>query len=628
MVMVTEELDINDAAMLLLKPDGVVARNEDWLFGTNNPFTNFAVDIYYVDVPITCYQGITMGSNEVDLLKKIPKDHHIETVYLKPLEEIEDSFDRWFHYRHSDMFGNEFCMEETQSMEEKAVSLGVLMIIEAEDSTLPLQSSSIVRASISNALENASLMETSVRTSFKEDGYEIVFLLKEGYAITRVWPEQEYCAFDLLLWSSTEKQEMAKAELVAAVGSTSVSWYRIVTGGMLSAGEDKSHVGPYINVSCGDRDHARDDSVEHTPTEQSTIDTVLTESASLMQNSSVLVLCGDSSSPCSSLKLLANSFDIIPVWSCPNLAGSSKEALQDMIDCERETLQTIEASNDIGGIVIDPVAPRVMGQILHKILANKRVRSHLLTENHVVLAISPSTDSAWRRALVDRFRTDFLRYGPAYRADVVFHNTSLQLQAFSSGDNYFYSNLMDVLASIEYKTGMVATVRNVMNGVSNYVPNFAPTKTASFNDYNYSAPLTQWQCQHQLGKQTLLQFKASEKLFITPLREALQDALFELKLGRDNIDDIFMEVHDSIGCVIVGSWLQGSVVLNWDGKDHVSINLFTLRSDHRRFEELITREMGHQLNLTTRDEMPRGIGRVVNFQEDLESSAKIPHWAK
>jgi hypothetical protein len=56
MLKVTDELDFMDAAMLLLKPDGVIARNEDWDFGTAKPFSDYAVDLFYVDVPIICHQ--------------------------------------------------------------------------------------------------------------------------------------------------------------------------------------------------------------------------------------------------------------------------------------------------------------------------------------------------------------------------------------------------------------------------------------------------------------------------------------------------------------------------------------------------------------------------------------------
>ena len=73
MLNVTEELDINDAAMLLVKSDGVVVRNEDWNFGTSKPFAKYTVDLYYVDVPMTCHQGLTMASNGVDFLSTTPR---------------------------------------------------------------------------------------------------------------------------------------------------------------------------------------------------------------------------------------------------------------------------------------------------------------------------------------------------------------------------------------------------------------------------------------------------------------------------------------------------------------------------------------------------------------------------
>ena len=63
MIKVAGDIPITEAAMLLLKPDGVIARNEDWEFGSAKPFSKYTVDLYYVDVPVFCYQQVTMGSN-------------------------------------------------------------------------------------------------------------------------------------------------------------------------------------------------------------------------------------------------------------------------------------------------------------------------------------------------------------------------------------------------------------------------------------------------------------------------------------------------------------------------------------------------------------------------------------
>ena len=50
--------------------------------------------------------------------------------------------------------------------------------------------------------------------------------------MVRSWPERNYIAFDLMLWSSLDKLDEAMDGLANAVGAESTSSYRIITGGM------------------------------------------------------------------------------------------------------------------------------------------------------------------------------------------------------------------------------------------------------------------------------------------------------------------------------------------------------------------------------------------------------------
>jgi len=632
---VTDNLDINDAAMLLLKPDGVAARNEDWNFGTTEPFAKYTVDLFYVDVPITCHQGITISSNGVDFLNKAPKDHHVETLYLRPVDEVEDRYDIWYNYKkikeHTTALCEEPSMVETALVEKVASNLGVLMVIEAEDVSVRLQSSSAVQAIISKALAHSDLTQTSVQLSPKDEGYELFFILEEGYVVARTWPQQKYCAFDLTLWRTIDKQEMAKTQLVAAVGSSSVSSYRIVTGGMYGIKDDKSNVGPRVNATC-DKDAVDTPYQDVVSVEQSAIDTILSESAGMIEGSSVLVLCGNASRTCSSLEMLTKKeLEVIPVWTWPSLTQDGDVSQDMMIDCERDILgslhEMVEENGKLSGIVIDPQAPLVMGQILHKILSNSRVRREILTENHVVLSVSAAdpSDALWRRALLDRFRTNFSRHCPSYQAEVSFEKTNLELGVFSSNNGGFYSALMGAIRSIEENTGLHADVQTIKNGINNYVADFEPTTTASHDDYNQTSALEQWRSQQSLAEQAVFQFAAhyeSTALTTTALEEAMHNAIFRMSVGDDGFD---IKVHNNVGngCIIVGFWALGSAILTWNGRQDVSVNLVT-DQDHYQFAKTFQKQS--RLHMTAHDEMPRGIGRVVNFLSDYLGTA-FPHWA-
>lgn len=58
---VNQELTMLDAAMLLMKPEGIIIKNEDQGFvpGSTNHRTNYAVDLVFHDVPHYCLQVST-----------------------------------------------------------------------------------------------------------------------------------------------------------------------------------------------------------------------------------------------------------------------------------------------------------------------------------------------------------------------------------------------------------------------------------------------------------------------------------------------------------------------------------------------------------------------------------------
>jgi hypothetical protein len=66
----------------------------------------------------------------------------------------------------------------------------------------------------------------------------------------------------------------------------------------------------------------------------------------------------------------------------------------------------------------------------------------------------------------------------------------------------------------------------------------------------------------------------------------------------------------------------------WDGRNHVDVNLFTYVEDIEIGDDFVTNFLLVIPSFTTmlRDEQPRGTGRNVAYQRDLEGNAE-PHWA-
>ena len=609
-LMVTKDLSVMDVAVLLAKPDGVIARNEDFVRRRNVDFAKYTVDLEYHDVPILCQQSITMGSNAIDFLRATPKNLEVDSVYLKTRQ---DSFDGWYNYRTN---VNRKCHQQKADSENKdtdeAIKLGLLTILELEDTASATDSPETLKTSVSQVLKKVGLNEVSVTASpskdKKKDKNTLVFILQEGYVVARTWPHIRYCAMDILLWSNYDKQDAVEAELIAALGSmggqSSVSSYRIVTGGMhgvdISTGES-SKVGPSLLASC---ESSGEDS-QVTAAEQRIINAVLLEMISLAQDHEpvIAVICGEKSSRCKSLDALSkNRKRIIPVWACAEL----DESLDGLFACESEVLSTLSesvAGRKLSVIVVDPDAPRAMGQILHKMLSSNKARKKLLSQSYVVL--TPTTDllsQSWHKALLERFRTEFAQFSPSYRTDVFFNTTTFELGIFSTGDATFYSHLADVITSIDKQTGLVSEVRNVQDGIINYIADFEPSKVVKLSDYKLGPSLEQWSTQSPLGHQTIFQFEiqppktplaAGEKVLINldenvwtgtwnpgrvvgEMDDGTYDVMFEnrgnwvkINMERDLLRKFVTDTEESTSPIAAGervlirqggTWYQGSVV--------------------------------------------------------------------
>jgi S-adenosylmethionine/arginine decarboxylase-like enzyme len=635
---VTEELGFMDAAMLLVKEDGVIARNEDWEFHTSEPFTDYTVDLFYVDVPLIAHQGITLGSNTVDFVTQPLKDHGVETIYMKPVEQDgEDRFDKWYNYRKSSNHTAKLCPEPGSSgdkpllTEELRSRLGILIAIEAEDVSVPLQSSTDLQAAIREALKAIGVTETAVQLSPEreedDDGYEIVIVLQEGYLVARAWAKHKYCAFDLMLWSNTDKLEIAKAALVDSVGSKSVSSYRIVMGGMSGVtSNEESRVGPRVAKSCDkEEDVAKEDTAAM---EKSTIEAILTETATLIQDgATILVLCGEESDrPCSSFELLkeGSSTNVIPLYTCPDL-----DTTENMLECETRLLENLEEAlgNDkIGCLVIDSEAPRAIGQIVHHIFDNTRQRRRLLADSHVVVSLSAdSSNSGWHKALLDRFRTDMVIFDPAYRADVALDD--VELGVFSSGDSRFYTHLTDAMTRVQDKTGVTAEIQDVTNGINNYIAGFVPSKTFTHDDYDDTASLQQWNSQQPLGDQTVSQYTTEEPLSAKAIKPAFEYALYKVAGGNDRL---YLDVYNvGTGCVIVAFWSHGSAVLTFDGNSYMSVNIFSTHG-HGKFTKAFEKKISDMSltmmklpeNVFWRENQSRQNSRLKKKRRECPSQSK------
>ena len=552
-LMVTKDLSLMDVAVMLAKPDGVIARNEDFVRGRNVDFVKYTVDIEYHDVPILCQQSITMGSNQIDFLKKTPKNLDVDTVYLKT--RGNGHFDGWYNYRTNEDLVNTDChKEETEAVESADTTerrLGVLTILDLEEVNILVDSFETMKTRISKALQRAGVEEKYVvlspTNSTSPGKNTMIFILQEGYVAVRAWPNHNYCAFDILLWSSQEKQSAVEAEVIAALagndGRSVSSSYRIVTGGMYGVAiskEDAAKVGPSSpELLCESTTGAIHEG--SSTAGQSIIDDLLLDMLPLIRVSDpvVVVVCGEESSPCKSLEVLSKTnkvAKVLPVRACSALKDRTNSSSPSMYTCETEILRSLKeslAGEKISGLVLDQGAPHAVGRIMHKIFSSAINRKKLLEDHYAILAPSSyDTESSWRKTLLERFRTDFAQFSPAYRADVQFNGTTLELGIFSTGDVSFYKHLADMVETIERSTGLYSVIRDVKDGITNYIADFEPSKFVALSDYDLGPAREQWAAQTPLGQQTFFQFE-------------IQAPLKALSVGENVLanlaEDVFLE---------------------------------------------------------------------------------------
>ncbi|KAL7564611.1 hypothetical protein ACA910_017953 [Epithemia clementina (nom. ined.)] len=540
-----------DYMMKLLKPDGVMARQEDFLERNVVDFAKYTVDLDISGLLHLCQQSITLGSNGIDFTRKKPVDHNIDTIVYKAPGSIGYHYtDIWSSFRRNNrqartsncVDSGDLQLTETEpKLDTVQRSFGVLVVVEAENVTIAsLEDPKIVHSVVEEALEESGFTNISAVQSFSANKTDtmthvFIFVMKEGYVVARTWPENNYIALDLHLWNHVAKHEAAVAKLMAAFGAEeSKSSFKITTGGMYGSGygDAKGKIARPTKTSPCSNDWNATTPVTAGPAESYHLDSVLHEMTTLTQTSEpmLVVVCPTDTSACPSLDSLrstARDSVINRVYAIHFCSNGSEES-QDLTICEQATRQNLlhqvsVMAKKIDGIVIDPNAPREMGQIVHKIFNNTVLRMELLAEKFVVLAptsaMETNADSNWRTALLERFRTDIVIFNPVFHAkvDLIDNHTPskvFELGIFSAGNEQFYARLLDIFTSIEANTHsrLSLELRNSKVGLMSHVPDFVPQFVASPADYTLEASYEQWSKQHPVGRQTVYQLEIAPKV--------------------------------------------------------------------------------------------------------------------
>ncbi|CAB9519730.1 Putrescine N-methyltransferase [Seminavis robusta] len=712
---VTDGLDIFGALALLLKPEGIIVKNEVYLEKFASLF-DYTMQANLYGTPVVCSQVMVYGSYENDFLKRKPINHHVDTLLADQREDMTSEYGLWHDYRNSTGRSIDHCKEMDETKDEpinQTSSPGIIMVVEAEETSDLVAHPIHLTAAIIEAMKEAGFSPVSDTAREADPSDEksrgvISVVLKEGYITARTWPNRKYCAFDIHLWSKFEKHGELKTALITAVGTPerASSSYRIVAGGMLGVAswkEDEKNRGPRQRDSACSGNHS-DDTGGTRHVGQAVLGTILQESVELIgrSNISVAIVCGFENEKCESLEVASNVESIgsvIPLWACPQLEGLDRDdesGIACLRRCRADTFDTLEAATEeneaLRLVVVDPGAPFAMGQVVVKLFSDENHREVLLADSGLVVATMQTEEDSWRRALIDRFRHDIIVNDPVFRAQAFFNDSvsGIELGIASYGDVDFIPHFKMAVAEIEEKTNLAADIRNIQGGLFNYQPDFDP-RFFYPKDYDQTSPLDQWMSQKPLGFQTLFQLELQPwnkytkdgdrvsvyyeetdqwipgvllkkeakgdanddqelfnvkfddgdygydvhpmymraeilpKLSLKKVQRACSNALKSIKVTQVTREDF---EHLGKGLVITASWVGGDATVLWDGSQHIDINLFTYKETVEVAERFVQsfRAKLPAWGIALRDEQPRGTGRVVNFQSDLQAIDR-PHWA-
>ena len=658
---VSDHLDMLQALALLLRPEGIMIKNEWTYLDKMSTLFKYTARLNMQDVPIMCDQALTMGSQTVDFLNRRPVEHDIKRRLLGPQVGIEDRFNMFHDYQDNVLETDGTCgpLDEAASDIEGDSGAGVLMVLNAEDTTVPLTPFRAIETSIKDSLKGLGFeLLSSSLSELGAGGSAATLILREGYITVRTWPEQNYAAFDIHLWGAFAKHELIRDALLEVVGSSDKSWssYRVVGGGMLGSStwnEDRKTIGPLSAhaESCSTGSSLSDNRPgKKNKSEASLAKIALTEMVATIESedgSVVVAICGAKGENCLALDVIFDKFDggsrpVATVWTCDSLLTDASKDLQNlmtyqMIDCETQVLEQLYAamsqSRDIGigEIVIDANVPLAMVNIINGILSSRLQRWDLLADQVSFVALMSDEDATLKRKhnFLDRVRKE-LANDPLFRAEIVIadneSDSPMEMGILTTDNRDFFPRLYNVTEKVHSRSGIGLRVRKVLGGrwEAQREDDYNP-REYKLEDYDARPGKEQLSQQSSMGRQSIFQLIADDGALS---RSAIEHALFSaIPQAFESVTDTKTVAEVGKGFVTTVLSPQGSVHFLWDGASGLHINVFShdeSEAKSKAFIEAVEEEMPSVI-MIQHDEQPRGIGRVVSFSKDVGERPMIDY---
>jgi spermidine synthase len=627
---VTSELDVFDALSFLLNPVGVMVKNEHYHEKFAALF-DYSAELNY-ESPVICNQVMVFGSNNVDFFKDPVYDHGVETKLYESMHTSETRYDLMHGYRKNIAPEEKCNIVIPEEPTTQGTAAGIIEVMDAENCSVNLDKSIVDIVKMTVEREGFTVIADPVFEN--EVG---VVVLKEGFITARIMQSENYVGFDVNLWGMSSKIKSLRKSLSDAVGSSDVSSYKVVVGGMYGSSswkEDQKIQGPKMKQlrNC-EKDVVEEGSLDEKTASAIAFEEALPLTRNMAEGVVTAVFCGEEGKECIAYDVLKKQDSIkviVPVFDCSN-AGD--------FECERKVLeilaeQALAKGNGkrINLLAMDGSASFGMHQVVNSILGERETR-HSLFEMHniVVTWMADPVQETFRREFLDRYRKQ-IHFDPASRAEIVLQAESkkYELGVVSTNNNkvnYEYEKLQSRIENRLSSSGVKVELRNIHGALFKFNPHWDP-KAFLHEEYDSKPGRKQFENQKPLGRQNIYQFvkttgveteldldmvKISSYLF-----ESLTSVQMEATLTKQ-----YEDVGDGVMIMALSS--KGYVTLVWDGREHISVNFFTRNEEiglPEKFAKSFLASSGQKLQVGLRDDQPRGINHVVNFPHEMDPTWK------
>ena len=612
------------------------------------------------------------------------EENRVQTLQYMPLDDEDKHYRMILDYAHNDARKQGLCDDQKKEVTrdplvKPAKSPGILLVVDADNATKPLDP-----AAFRAALKAAGKTPLDASPPPPPGGAAASHLfvgMEEGYVSARSYPGTSSVGLEILLWSGLGGQDDILRALLDAVGvGASYSSYRVIHGGMNGHEnwrEEADAKGPVMRNTRECNTEAGG-AVDPTAANPGTVDpgtdegelsaehfnVVVAESMALLTDKSdkvMAVICGVRGvHECHTLDSLKDDRrvnKVVAIWACPDKGSSAGEEEKEEEEEEEEeeeggrTLSHVYACGEgvirrsarseegYSALVVDPSAPADLVEAREATFCGDgllRRGKHPLLRSQVafVASLAGEAGRSMHARCLRRISGRLVR-----GATVSVGGAAVGIVA--SANDGFARRLGTVAENVGRSTGLPTRIDRIKSGPVPYQEGFDPVYHSP-SAYDRTDAMRQYTRQMPLASQSIYQFEVTNEEETKQLSRSHTEELLDFVIGEyqrfASSERVYFEVGD--GSVAVALAPDGHIFVTWNGAALFTVNVLTdgekygklyggeyeeapdmVLLDHKaEVADVFMRKLPSSTVVASREQMPRGANRVVNFNFDIHAT--------